>query len=83
MSTFVYPFYNIQANVGEITNTGVEFSVNAIPVKTKDFTWNTTLNLSHNKNTVDKLPTTFTRPEPSPRATRVWLVYRRTATPSV
>ncbi len=55
VSTFVYPFYNIQANVGEITNTGVEFSVNAIPVKTKDFTWNTTLNLSHNKNTVDKL----------------------------
>lgn len=55
VSTFIYPFYNIAANVGEITNTGVEFSLNAIPVKTRDFEWNTTLNLAHNKNTVDRL----------------------------
>lgn len=55
VSTNIYPFGDIAANVGEITNTGVEISINAIPVQTKDFTWNTTLTLSHNKNTVDRL----------------------------
>ncbi len=55
VSSFIYPFNRIAANVGEITNKGVEFSINAIPVQTKDFRWQTTLNISHNKNTVDKL----------------------------
>lgn len=55
VSTFIYSYGSIAANVGEITNNGVEFSVNAIPVKTKNFVWNTTLNLSHNTNRVDKL----------------------------
>ena len=55
VSTSVYPLSWIRANVGDITNRGVEFTLNATPIKTKDFTWSTTLNLSHNKNTVDKL----------------------------
>lgn len=55
VSTFIYSYGSIAANVGEITNKGVEFSINAIPVKTKDFEWNTTLNLSHNSNKVNKL----------------------------
>lgn len=38
------------ANVGKIRNTGIEFMITALPVKTKDFTWETTLTLSHNKN---------------------------------
>lgn len=70
VSTNIYPFGTIAANVGEITNKGIEFSINATPVQTKDFTWNTTLNLSHNKNTVDKLSNdkyqvgTFTQGDP-------------------
>ncbi len=55
VSPFIYAYDKIQANVGEITNTGVEFSLNATAIKTKDFTWNTTLNLAHNKNKVNKL----------------------------
>lgn len=55
VSSFIYPFGSIQANVGEITNNGIEFTLNAIPVKTKDFEWNTTLNLAHNSNKVDRL----------------------------
>ena len=55
VSTFIYSFGTIEANVGQITNKGVELSVNAIVLKNKDFNWNTTLNLSHNKNRVDKL----------------------------
>lgn len=38
------------ANVGEMRNTGIELMINAIPVQTKNFEWNTTLTLSHNKN---------------------------------
>ena len=39
-----------RANVGEMRNTGFEIMINAIPVQTKDFEWNTTLTLSHNSN---------------------------------
>jgi iron complex outermembrane receptor protein len=53
--TSIYPVDWIMANVGNITNSGIEFTINATPVKTKDFEWQTTVNLSHNKNTVDKL----------------------------
>ena len=38
------------ANVGEMRNTGIEVMINAIPVQTKDFTWETTVTLSHNTN---------------------------------
>lgn len=39
-----------RANVGKIRNRGIEVMINAIPVQTKDFEWNTTLTLSHNSN---------------------------------
>ena len=55
VSTVIYPFDNIAANVGEITNTGVEFTLNIDAVRTKDFNWMTTLNLAHNKNKVNSL----------------------------
>ena len=55
VSTVIYPFDTIAANVGEITNKGVEFTINFDAIRTKNFNWMTTLNLSHNKNTVDKL----------------------------
>ena len=38
------------ANVGEMRNTGIEVMINAIPDQTKDFTWETTVTMSHNKN---------------------------------
>lgn len=55
VSTNRYPFGTMTANVGDISNKGIEFSVNAIPVKTKVFEWNTAINLAHNKNIVEKL----------------------------
>ena len=39
-------------NSGEIQNKGVEFLVSGSPIKTKDFTWTETLNLSYNNNKV-------------------------------
>ena len=55
VSSFIYSYGTISANVGKITNRGVEFSLNAIPVQNKNFTWQSTLNLSHNKNVVNRL----------------------------
>lgn len=42
-------------NVGSIRNRGIEFSINAVPVSSKDFQWNVSFNISHNKNTVLEL----------------------------
>lgn len=55
VSTTQYIYGMMDANVGEMTNKGIEFTFNAVPVRTKNFMWSTTLNLSHNKNTVDKM----------------------------
>jgi len=55
VSTNRYPFGSMLANVGEISNKGVEFAVSAIPVKTNDIKWETSINLSHNKNEVVSL----------------------------
>lgn len=51
------PFvYNkMQANVGDMTNKGVEILLNMDILRKKDFTWNMSLNLSHNKNEITKL----------------------------
>ncbi|WP_276893756.1 TonB-dependent receptor [Hallella bergensis] len=38
------------ANVGEMRNQGVEIAVNAVPVRTKEFEWKTTLTFAHNAN---------------------------------
>ena len=55
VSTTQYIYGWMDANVGEMTNKGIEFTLNAVPIRTKNFMWSTTLNLSHNKNTVDKM----------------------------
>lgn len=44
-------------NAGEIKNTGIEVTIGAIPVSTKNWNWNTNLTLSHNKGTFEKIPT--------------------------
>lgn len=55
VSTNRYPFGTMYANVGDISNKGIEISINAVPVQTKNFQWSTTLNLSHNQNIVKKI----------------------------
>lgn len=55
VSTNRYPYGWMTANVGDISNKGIEISINAIPVQTRNFTWSTSINLSHNKNVVEKL----------------------------
>ncbi len=55
VSTAKYLYGTMTANVGEISNKGIEVTINAVPVQTKDWHWATTLNLSHNKNNVKKI----------------------------
>lgn len=45
----------LTTNIGSLRNTGVEFSINAKPVVTSDFTWNTGFNLTYNRNKITKL----------------------------
>lgn len=43
-------------NTGTIENKGIELTIDATPVETKKFRWNTSLNISHNKGIVYNLP---------------------------
>jgi iron complex outermembrane receptor protein len=45
----------ILANVGSMENKGVEFSINAQPVRKKDFTWDVSYNITYNKNEITNL----------------------------
>jgi iron complex outermembrane receptor protein len=46
---------SILANVGTLRNQGIEIALTGIPIKTANFTWESTLNFSKNKNVVEKL----------------------------
>ena len=39
-------------NIGQVRNRGVEVEISSLNVQTKDFTWNTTFNLAHNRNEI-------------------------------
>ncbi|CAM3842143.1 TonB-dependent receptor [Mucilaginibacter galii] len=55
VSTTQYYFNTIDANVGDIKNSGIELVLNAKAVSGKNFKWSTSINLAHNKNVVEKL----------------------------
>jgi TonB-linked SusC/RagA family outer membrane protein len=44
-------------NIGQVSNKGIELTLDAKPIKTKNFTWSLTYTYSRNINNVDKLPT--------------------------
>ena len=45
----------IQRNEGEMSNTGFEFAITSHNIQNPDFQWSTELNMSFNKNKLDKL----------------------------
>lgn len=55
VSTSYYPVGSLTANVGKMSNRGVEFSVSAVPVQSRNFRWDSSLNFSHNRNKVVSL----------------------------
>ncbi|GIZ08782.1 TonB-dependent receptor [Flavobacterium sp. UMI-01] len=46
---------NIIDNIGSISNTGLEFTLNTTNIKTKDFNWSTNFNISFNRNRIEAL----------------------------
>ncbi len=49
-------FLSVTRNIGKLQNRGYELTLDITPLILKDFTWNVSFNISHNKNTVKKLP---------------------------
>lgn len=49
------PAGTITANGGSMNNKGVELSLGATPVKSKNFSWTSSLNLAHNTNKITSL----------------------------
>jgi len=45
----------VLTNVGELVNKGIEFSISAHPIVTRDFDWTVNYNISYNKNEITKL----------------------------
>lgn len=48
-------FSDITANIGEVSNKGLDLMVSATPFMNRDFTWTSTVNMNYNKNQVEKL----------------------------
>lgn len=45
-------YATITRNIGSMENKGIEFAINSVNFRSNDFTWNTTFNISVNKNRV-------------------------------
>ncbi|WP_273211864.1 SusC/RagA family TonB-linked outer membrane protein [Runella zeae] len=48
-------FASVLTNIGELNNSGFEFMLHGVPLKTKDLTWDITVNFTQNKNKVVRL----------------------------
>lgn len=48
-------FSSITANLGEVVNSGIEVTVNSTNINQKNFRWDTSFNLSYNKNRIKHL----------------------------
>lgn len=55
VSTTQYFVGTLTANVGEISNKGIEAVIDLLPVNGPDFRWKTSFNVSHNENKVTSL----------------------------
>jgi len=50
---YLYP--SMIANVGSMSNKGVELLINGNPILQENFSWNVSVNMAHNKNEITKL----------------------------
>lgn len=51
----------LDANIGDLTNRGIEVEVNAVPVETKHWGWTIGFNAAYNKTTITRLTTDDSR----------------------
>lgn len=61
-------FNSYWENVGEVSNTGWELTINNVNLNERNFSWRTGLNISGNQNKIERLPTPITR------YTRDWVI---------
>jgi hypothetical protein len=57
VSSTEFQYTTYTANVGSMTNRGVEVALSVVPVQTAAFTWRSSLNFSHNANNINNLST--------------------------
>ena len=57
-----------------MVNQGIEVSVSADIVKTKNFTWNTTINISTVKNEITKMPESIPEFVTGTKKYKAWLI---------
>lgn len=55
-------FSTIASNAGDISNKGIEFSVNADIIRSNNLDWNVNFNIAHNKNLIVKLAAPYFEP---------------------
>ena len=48
-------YTNMMRNIGKTRNTGVDLTITSTNIQSRNFTWTTNFNLSHNKNTIKAL----------------------------
>ncbi|MDR2119049.1 MAG: TonB-dependent receptor [Tannerellaceae bacterium] len=48
-------YSTVMDNIGEVSNRGVDFMLNTVNLRSKDFQWLSTLNLNYNKSRIEKL----------------------------
>ena len=57
VSSTEFQYTTYTANVGRLSNRGIEVALNAVPVQAAGFTWRSGLNFAHNTNVIDNLST--------------------------
>ncbi|QEC78917.1 TonB-dependent receptor [Mucilaginibacter ginsenosidivorax] len=68
VSTTQYFVGTLTANVGSISNKGYEVTINATPVASSSFKWNTSVNIAHNKNKLVSLSNSSFKLDSIPQA---------------
>ncbi|MDN3584687.1 TonB-dependent receptor [Mucilaginibacter flavus] len=68
VSTTQYFAGTLIANVGSISNKGYEVTIDAVPVQTSKFRWNTSINVAHNNNKLTSLSNSVFKLDSIPQA---------------
>lgn len=64
-------YTSVTKNIGSMENRGIEFNLNTVIISSKDFSWNTTFNISINRNKVLALGETNADVFPGPGTTNI------------
>ncbi|WP_211092814.1 MULTISPECIES: SusC/RagA family TonB-linked outer membrane protein [Chitinophaga] len=49
-------YASVDENIGALKNTGIDLNLHGTPIRTKNFSWNIDLNMTHYRNKVTSLP---------------------------